>query len=726
MEGPSSSTWSSSPSASLFSHPDSVAQDVLSPPYQTLSLIPNLNILKASGISNKIEADEVMLNAVNQSGLSTIESDSLKRKRKFLASDNANLGTLTNITPELKKPKLKKQLAGPASRKKLLQNAQWKCVFCNVTFMNKGNLMAHMDKCLKCSSCQKEFCSIREKAVHEANEHISVFIDCDMKHLRKRCSRCPARYASSVMLSMHSRYDHPSSKSLADAVPLTSVENNINCSSRNSRKGSAAETLPSSDEWHCDDSGEDDDHLPLSDLKNMSKTKDHQATHIKVECSKCFRVFATLRRLESHTCYQDKIHPHYCSLCKKAFPSASVLQEHDKVTHCKSLGLSLSNSKNNNIPKPASKKKIVDQSDSILKKTLTSGLKKKVLSCHTCFAEFEDEEPFILHLYKHATEESDDESKPKKKSRKIQSAQRKKTSSVSSIEETEVPAEQFSVKCERCFVVCRSKEYYKVHLATHMSKSKTSFPCSGCCQDFRNVEALNRHTCGGKQSKDRSTCCLDCGQNLVEGEDHVCDNKCPQCDKVFKSARGQRLHYVHKHRTSTALEGNDEEHDEDQQLREDGINHDYMDDEQKSESMDSLVSEHDDALSQECTDRVDPGVNEESFPVDPQETEVNEGSLPVESQEPEVNQESLLVPAVSVGCHDHGKQKNPSAMDLSDSEASDGSNSGTASFIEERLPPDGAPLEDPVPCGTFGTFSLVSSEKKTQDLCINRNVNTVS
>lgn len=257
----------------------------------------------------------------------------------------------------------------------------------------------------------------------------------------------------------------------------------------------------------------------LKKSKSVNHVERSEGNHTQpmeiLACPTCSELFHSNRMLLDH---EKIIHGRFrCASCSEAFDSQKALNSHKRV----------------HIVKQPSNKKPFEKED--------NEVPKKQLSCNICYEEFDDENTFVLHLYHHATEQSDDESMPPKKLRK---GQKEKKSNAGS----ENASEQFSVKCERCHVVCRSKEYYNVHLATHLSKVKTQFPCSGCFQDFRNVEALNRHTCSGnKQPNELKKCCLDCGQGLVDGEDHVCDNKCPECDKVFKSARGQRLHYTHKH-----------------------------------------------------------------------------------------------------------------------------------------------------------------------------------
>ncbi|KAJ1522326.1 hypothetical protein ONE63_002621 [Megalurothrips usitatus] len=452
---------------------------------QTISPWPS------ASVSTDIQAAESTTTSDYQSATSSVKHEPLKRKRYPAADIRTSEASEGHTSPVLKKMKGKRQLAGPASWKRKIQNTQWKCVFCSLTFVNKHILRLHLDKCLKCPTCQKEFTSLAEKAVHEAEDHMLVVLDSEIKHMRKRCSRCPARFVSSVMLSTHFKYEH------------------------------------------------------------ISPAK---------KCLKCHKLFSSSLLLESHVCNNSSVFSVSCKICNESFPGAQVLQEHEKIIHgrykCPICNERFDSHRACNahrkchVAKQTNAKKNLEKDRTILKTLLTTS-KKNILSCHTCFEEFEEEDDFVLHLYKHATDQSDDETMPKKKSRKNVA---KKSTSLPSGDKAENQTEQFSVKCERCHVVCRSKEYYKVHLATHMSKSKTNFPCSGCNQDFRNVEALNRHTCGGKQSEDTLSCCLDCGQALVQGEDHICDNKCPECDKVFKSARGQRLHFVSKHQKRILVE----------------------------------------------------------------------------------------------------------------------------------------------------------------------------
>ncbi|KAJ1521854.1 hypothetical protein ONE63_002200 [Megalurothrips usitatus] len=503
--------------------------------------------------SPNIQAAESTTTSDYQSATWSVKHEPLKRKRYPAADIRTSEASEGHTSPVLKKMKGKRQLAGPASWKRKIQNTQWKCVFCSLTFVNKHILRLHLDKCLKCPTCQREFTSLAEKAAHEAEDHMLVVLVSEIKHMRKRCSRCPARFASSVMLSTHFKYEHISPAKIEAA--------NINVNKI------LDSPVPSQDEEYAGDGSKNSDYESLTNgcseseddypLSLLKASTDNGASQ---ECLKCHKLFSCSVLLESHVCNNSSVSSVSCKICNESFPGAQVLQEHEKIIHgrykCPICNERFDSHRACNahrkchVAKQTNAKKNLEKDGTILKTLLTTS-KKNILSCHTCFEEFEEEDDFVLHLYKHATDQSDDETMPKKKSRKNVA---KKSTSLPSGDKAENQTEQFSVKCERCHVVCRSKEYYKVHLATHMSKSKTNFPCSGCNQDFRNVEALNRHTCGGKQSEDTLSCCLDCGQALVQGEDHICDNKCPECDKVFKSARGQRLHFVSKHQKRILVE----------------------------------------------------------------------------------------------------------------------------------------------------------------------------
>ncbi|XP_034250342.1 zinc finger protein 197-like [Thrips palmi] len=534
---------------------------------------------------------------------STSTHQDLKRKRFYNSADSTSF---EGPEKNMKKAKTKHPpLAGPASRKRQVQSSQWNCVFCLSSFSSKASLNVHLEKCLKCGFCQKDFSSFQEKVIHEA-VHISIPLDCDVKHLRWKCNSCPARFASSVMLSTHTKDNHN-----------FFVKSETDCKAE-------------------------------SESKVFLDEDEDGASTTTFSCITCHELFRSNRMLLDH---EKIIHGRFrCSSCSEVFDSQKALSSHKRC----------------HVVTQASIKKYFEKNGN-----LTSPVTKKPLSCNICYEAFDEEDSFVLHLYHHATEEqSDDESVAPKKSRKGQTGKKKRSTSTSTVvNSSENTSEQFSVKCERCHVVCRSREYYKIHLATHVSKAKTSFPCSGCNQDFRNVEALNRHTCCGKQLDDLNKCCLDCGQGLIDGDGHICDNKCPECDKVFKSARGQRLHFAHKHRRKVPTEN----------------------------GFDAVELDEEDVHNRSDRDSVEnQNINVKS--------QIKVENEPSPAKRTDETSENGLSDSDDCHCND-----------------SNSSRSLQGDSPVERLPPDGASIVEPVPCQFNSTSNDFEQSKISPNLETNQN-----
>lgn len=651
MQAPDCSSW---PSSTLFSQLESTVTE----PFLSSTSFISSSITSDSNIP----AMESALPSDNQSDFVGMQPETLKRKRLSHTSDT-NCDRV--LSPVLKKTKGKrKQLAGPLSRKQLagplsrMQNQKSKsiCVFCQSHFSSKQSLNTHLETCLSCSTCQQVFSSLADKAMHEAEKHVSVYIDCNQKHLSKHCSHCPAQFASSVMLTMHIKEEH-SSPSIQNPDDHLDVKPPRLLETGNSSYSSYMSSEKS--HFDCKDTSDSEDH-PLSDFKKIGKSYHQQSsaqmnnesvvTHDNHICKLCNETLPSALDLEEHI---KKIHGRFkCPHCEDSFSSKPGLNSHQKF----------------HVYRAKKKGKLRESKSSILKDLLVSS--KKPFQCDFCYEDFEEEDAFILHLYVHATEHSDDESIPVKKNRKS-TGDLKKSVASNVIEESDNPVEQFSVKCERCHVVCRSKEYYKIHLATHMSKAKTNFPCSGCNQDFRNVEALNRHTCCGKL-ENMQVCCLDCGQALVKGADHVCDNKCPVCEKVFKSARGQRLHFTSKHKPKLLVE--------------DG----YDDQLQETNSADKEYQEEIDKLHEENELSTSPSINESSVATF---SGKNSSAPHYSANESPDSHSSRNMSPDSRPCGSESPTTHISGDDLSHVSDSDADSSIGESPLRERLPPDGAALE---------------------------------
>ncbi|KAK3911442.1 Zinc finger protein 354A [Frankliniella fusca] len=625
MQAPDCSSW---PTSTPFSHVDSA---VIEPYLSSSSFI-------SSSITSDINipAMESALPPDTQTNFVGVQPETLKRKRIYGASDYKSDKAASPVCKKLKTKK--KQLAGPLSRK-LNRRREWRCVFCQMLCTSKQALNNHLEKCLKCLLCKKEFPSVAEKSIHEAEEHLSVFIDCNQKHLSEHCSQCPAQFASRVMLSMHIGSEHASLDS--SSAHFSGNSSNV----KSSHFSQLSLEKDGKSELDQKDSSDSEDQ-PLSTLKECKKTNP-VVPNEDYSCILCNATCDSAINLQDH---MKALHGRFkCTLCPQSFASKHGLASHQKY----------------HVYRSRQSKKLKEKSDSILKDILSVS-KKKAFKCNICFEDFEEEDAFILHLYVHATEFSDDESMPVKKDRRS-SGVCKKSEPASSTEEPDNSIEQFSVKCERCHVVCRSKEYYQIHLATHMSKVRTNFPCSGCNQDFRNVEALNRHTCCGKL-ENMQVCCLDCGQALVEGADHVCDNKCPVCEKVFKSARGQRLHFVSKHKSKT--------------LEEDGYfgPQSLTDDELHQEENENSPVQDEQPISQsmnECSTANSSG-NVEGL----QQSSVCES--------PDSQSRRNVSPFGKLSSASHVSEDELSHVSGSDE---DSENLPEISPLRERLPPDGAPVE---------------------------------
>ena len=315
------------------------------------------------------------------------------------------------------------------------------------------------------------------------------------------------------MLKIHVKYDHPETRTHLNAEP------------------GPLHVDPASPEGDGDDSCKcDSDEEKPPKLERLLDERFIEGHEI---CPKCTRPFVTKQRLNYHlldhdqliTClycpwkfpvgpgrrrhqrrmHGDKAEPvcFTCSVCKETFETKSILFLHKKNSHT------------------------LEPTEDVSK--AEGPVKKSELEhCHVCDKMIQPSK-FEAHLLHHADD-----------------AYGGKTLSENALNTAASNPE--SLQCPMCDVTSATQEQHRAHIAQrHVQTKSSSFRCDGCSQAFANVEAINRHSCPGKEKEKQWKNCKHCGQNLSSDIEHVCDNECPICHKIFKSARGQRLHIQHKH-----------------------------------------------------------------------------------------------------------------------------------------------------------------------------------